>query len=88
MEQVRLRIAFLWQCPGCGHSSIEIPPVACDLEDDEREEAYRALYDLEPWQEMPDDWREFQFSHVPCELSCSSCGEVYETEQEEEDWDT
>lgn len=79
-ETVQLSTAFTWRCV-CGKRNFVLPERA-DLTPDEREDAYRELNDLEAWQELPDDWRNFEMVSMPEEVTCKKCGKRFETEDE------
>ena len=73
-----MRIAFSWICDECGRENFE-SPFAYEMTDENREDVFRQLHDLEPWQQLPDNWEEFNTLKMPVSVMCRSCGEVHDT---------
>jgi hypothetical protein len=71
-KPVKLLEARLWHCPNCGHGNVNVIEDA-DLDDETAEEAYRSFHSMEPWQELPTDWRDFKMICIPLVVECGKC---------------
>lgn len=83
MAKASLHSAYVWDCDNCGKENFA-RAVSSDLDDDEREEAYRHFNDLEPWAELPEHWRDFEIVTYPMKVTCHNCGTAYDTESDRE----
>lgn len=81
VQPVVLQTAFFFSCPKC-HNDNFVAAVEAELTDEEREEAFRDYYDLESWQELPDNWKDFGLVWQPEHVQCLNCGEGYVTCEE------
>ncbi|WP_417459123.1 hypothetical protein [Kordiimonas sp.] len=82
MERIELRMAYQWTCQ-CGAVNVVLPEVP-DLCDDDLESIYRELHELEPWQEMPEDWWKFGVACSPEYVTCEKCDVQFSTYEEGE----
>lgn len=80
IRTVELRQAFTWVCDDCLALNVQIPKLS-ELTDEDREHAYRQFHSMEDWQELPEDWRDFQMCWVPPTVTCQ-CGAEFQTELE------
>lgn len=80
MRVVELRLAYHWICDDCGADNFVLPRDA-RLTEDERENAYRRFNDLEPWEELPEDWQQFVLCQIPKQVHCS-CGSTFRATDE------
>lgn len=77
MRKVDIKMAYWWHCPDCDHEHYEKAVVA-ELSEEEHEECYRAMNQMEDWQELPEDWKNFLLVQSPNIVKCS-CGAEFET---------
>jgi len=78
MESVPLNVAYYWTCKTCARRNFALPDVM-EVDEDEREEAYRFLHDIEDWQGLPDDWGDFEVYGIPKHVVCEKCAARFET---------
>ncbi len=76
---VNLEQAFVWSCPKCQKRNF-LESSTLELSGEAREEAYRLLKDLEPWQELPEDWAHFEMCSAPKHVTCEGCRTSYDTD--------
>lgn len=80
-EIAELRTAYHWFCPSCDATNFVLPMKA-ELTDDEREECFRSFNELDEWEELPDDWRNFEMVWSPDAVTCSVCHKEFATRDE------
>lgn len=71
-----LRPAFVWTCDACGRENfvhVTIP----EYGPGEKEAAFREMEQLEAWQELPDNWDQFQTYCCPERVECPCCHKHY-----------
>lgn len=78
MEQVELHQAYVWDCETCGTENF-CRCITADLNDDDREAAYRHFVGLEDYQSLPEGWRNFTLTTCPDQVTCSTCGGLFKT---------
>ena len=69
---VILKSAISWVCPSCNNKNFAELEKA-DLPPEEREEIYRELKSLEPWEGLPDGWEDDGIVAYPAEVTCGKC---------------
>lgn len=79
--KARLLTAYVWDCDECGTANFERSQVA-ELVDDDREEMFRAFHEMDAWEPLPDNWRDFQMVTSPNSVTCRRCGMTFETEDD------
>lgn len=72
LKRVELHQAVHWYCDECGTSNFEVLTIS-ELTEEERADAYRHFHDLEDWQDLPDDWMDFELVSTPLYVTCSKC---------------
>jgi hypothetical protein len=77
-EKALLQTAFHWYCPECDAENFTLPQKP-EMTDDEKEACYRRFEDVEVWQELPDDWRNFEMITTPSLVTCKECKKRFET---------
>lgn len=77
---VELKNAFWWYCDDCSSKNFDHAVDAEFNDDDEREEVFRAFNDLEEWEDLPDNWRDFELMSSPRFVTCQSCSARFSTE--------
>jgi hypothetical protein len=75
MERVQLQTAFSWRCPECQKRNFAAA-VARELTEDEREALVEAYGPLEE--------ADFDLVGAPRIVTCSKCGEKFDTYDEED----
>ena len=78
MAKVELHQAFVWDCDECGAENF-CRCVTAELPDEDREAAYRQFMELEPYQPLPDAWRDFTLTTAPNSVTCRESGTAFET---------
>ena len=78
-DKARLLTAYVWDCDACGAENFERSIVA-ELCDEDREEIFRRLHELDQWAELPEGWRDFQIVSRPDSVKCQQCGAGFEAE--------
>lgn len=76
MKTASLMTAFHWECEECGHPQYLLPQRA-HLTPEEQEEIFRDMKDLEPWQELPENYCGIEMVQCPDTVTCANCGERY-----------
>lgn len=79
---VTLQTAFRWLCDECGEEHFAMPIKAEFCDEEEREEMFRKMNDMEEFEELPDGWQGFEMVAIPEEVTCKRCGNKYATENE------
>lgn len=83
MAKVRLLTAYCWDCPNCAAENFARSQAA-ELSLEDREAIYRHFRhfheDLEPWQELPEGWDQFEAVTFPEKVRCCKCHQVFDTE--------
>lgn len=69
---IELFQAFYWECPKCNRTNFEKPNVYKPTPD-EKEEVFREITELEPWQELPETWEDFELFEKPHNVKCRTC---------------
>jgi hypothetical protein len=78
-NKVDLFPAFRWQCPECQNWNF-CSPDNSGVSDEEYEDIFREYFDLEPWQELPENYENMlEAVAMPTEVVCI-CGSKFETE--------
>lgn len=88
MKSVELRTAYCWHCDECSELNF-CESVIYETTEAEKEEVYRYFHDLEDYDELPDNWRDFQTVCKPGIVKCRQCNTEFETEDEvdpDEEW--
>lgn len=75
MESVELHPAHTWDCPECGRENF-CRCVTAELTPEDREEAMRAMYDLDAWEVLPEGVSG-HFLTAPDDVTCAHCGETF-----------
>jgi len=75
-REVELRTAFYWRCEDCGFDNFDLPH-KLDLDEGQLEDAYRDMNDIEDFQELPADWRNFEVCQIPAKVTCEQCGSTF-----------
>jgi rubredoxin len=81
MKIVELKTAYHWNCDACGADNFDVPQKA-ELTEEDREQAYREIHELGEWEDLPENWREFELVTLPDQVTCEQCGETYFTRDE------
>ena len=82
MPQAELKTAYCWHCEDCAHTNFAMPIKGEFVDDKDREEYFRFFHDLDPWQDLPENWRDFELVNIPGSVICQMCGSVFETVDE------
>ena len=53
------------------------------MTDEQAEATYRKFHDLEPFAELPEDWRQFEAYCIPETVQCDECGSWFCAKDEE-----
>lgn len=81
MRIVELKTAYHWHCDECAAENFALPQKA-ELTQEEREEAFREVHQLEEWAELPEGWENFELVHIPKVVTCTDCGAEFLTMDE------
>lgn len=77
MRRVELQLAHSWHCDECSELNFCVPEIP-ELTDEDREEVFRKLNNVEDYEELPDDWDQFDVLGIPETVTCSKCGSTFE----------
>ena len=83
MPRVTLRTAYCWWCETCGRENFS-RAILAELNDADREAAYRMYNQLDDYVELPDDWRDFQLVMQPQLVTCPHCATTFTTQDDRE----
>lgn len=72
-RQAELLTAFCWYCDECGALNF-CEPQRAELNEEQREEAYRHFHSMEPYAELPEGWQDFDLVESPESVECDECG--------------
>lgn len=86
-DPVELSLAFRWICDNCGEENFAASELA-EMTLEDRELAYRKYKELEAWQELPDDWMEFDLVMMPNVVQCKLCNHQFTTKPDEDAFDS
>lgn len=78
--KIPLQLAYVWDCPHCGHENFQRAVVA-DISADELHDVAVAMGEIEEWQELPEGLGAHWQTH-PDTVHCRRCETQYETLQE------
>lgn len=81
MSKVVLKTAYYWICEECGRDNYD-RPVLAEIVPGDKETVFREWFGLEEFEELPDDWENFQLVAIPRNVTCEHCGQEYETEDD------
>jgi ribosomal protein L37E len=84
---VELQTAYHWFCEQCGEDNFALPQKYDFVDDTEREQMYREYNELEDWEMLPADWRDFEVVAIPDVVTCKRCGANFATRDERTDND-
>lgn len=79
IRHVTLKPSWGWTCPQCGAAGTV--SARSDRPAAEIEAAYRQVFDLAPWEEVPADARD-QLCYKPGSVSCGRCGSSFQADVE------
>lgn len=82
MKPTELQLCYKWTCDQCAEVNY-VDPIAAEMTDEQAEDAYRKMNDLESWSELPADWRDFEMCQIPQVVMCKNCGESFTAIDEE-----
>lgn len=75
-RRVTLKPSWGWECPQCGAGCVL--STRSEQPDAEIEAAYRHVFGLAPWEEVPADARD-QLCYRPAWVRCGRCGASFQT---------
>lgn len=78
-----MRQAFVWTCDECGRDNFELAVIA-EMSPGDREECYRSFHGMEDYEELPEDWQQFEMVMAPNSVKCPSCGEEFDTTEHDD----
>jgi hypothetical protein len=78
MKSVELKTAYFWTCEECYHDNFAYP-VKAELTDDEAEEIFRQMNEMDQFEQLPENWRDFEMIQIPDMVTCSTCKTKFET---------
>lgn len=81
LPTVELKHAYYWVCEECDEPNFALPSRA-ELNDEQREAAYRTFHDMEDFEQLPIDWEQFDMVQIPEEVECNRCGASFATRDE------
>lgn len=88
MKTVELRTAYCWHCDECSELNFA-ESVVYECSQEEKEDLFREFHDLDEWDELPEDWQQFQSVYCPEVVQCCKCGTEFmaidELEVDEDD---
>lgn len=84
MLTVELRPAYVWTCETCASVNF-CQGMTWEGSDEDREAMFREFHELEDWQELPNNWRDFEPVYVPETVKCHHCSEEFSTRDERSD---
>lgn len=73
--EVKVRTALQWYCPCCFQRNWVDPIVKFDVVSGEQK--FREIMEIEPWQELPDNWRDHDIAQVPETVKCDGCDKTF-----------
>lgn len=79
MDSVELEPAFRWVCPECMESNWVLSETKKPTEEELRQQ-----FDIEPWQELPEEYQGEWYSY-PDEVMCRGCQSVYKADDPNEE---
>lgn len=77
-----LGMAFHWYCDDCGRLNFCLP-IRPELTDDEREDIYRQMHNLEAYESLPEHWEQFHTCCIPDTVQCDECGTWFDAIDDE-----
>lgn len=81
VKEVELKTAYFWHCETCGGKNFS-ESVRVEMSDEDAEVAFRQFHEMEDWQVLPDNWRDFELVEIPPTVKCSACGDEFATMNE------
>lgn len=79
MQEVELHQAWLWTCENCGRDNFA-RSITVEFDSvEEKEEAFRAVYHLDPFEELPESWDQCDCVTCPERVECDFCEAVFKT---------
>lgn len=85
MAKARLLTAYVWDCDECGTENFERSQIAEFVDDEDRAATFREFHELDAWEELPKNWRDFQMVTRPDNVTCRECGKKFEAEDDREE---
>ena len=82
--KARLLTAYVWDCEECGSENFE-RAITAEIVDEDREAIFRQFHQMDPWEPLPEGWRDFQLVTRPDSVTCCKCGTEFDAEDDRDE---